>query len=87
MEANSGIPNKNMLICPSVATGPWTPENVWDTGFLNQYSDHLYALAVEQYVVVFFHSVFLLSSSSCTFNLSVIPTTTVQPNSPSTVPS
>jgi hypothetical protein len=25
MEAATGIPNKNMLICPSVATGPWTP--------------------------------------------------------------
>ena len=48
MEADSGIPNKNMLICPSVATGPWTPEQVWDTGFMNTYSDYLYALAVEQ---------------------------------------
>ena len=48
MEADSGIPNKNMLIGPSVATGPWTPELVWDTGFINTYSSYLFALAVEQ---------------------------------------
>jgi hypothetical protein len=48
MEADSGIPNKNMLICPSVATGPWTPEQVWNTGFIDTYSDYLTALAVEQ---------------------------------------
>ena len=48
MESDSGIPNKNMLICPSVATGAWTPENVWDTGFINTYSSYLSALAVEQ---------------------------------------
>ena len=48
MEANDGIPNKNMLICPSVATGPWTPEQVWDTGFLDVYSSYLSGLAVEQ---------------------------------------
>ena len=48
MEADSGIPNKNMLICPSVATGAWIPEQVWDTGFLNTYGQYLTALAVEQ---------------------------------------
>ena len=52
MEADSGIPNKNMLICPSVATGAWTPELVWDTGFINTYGSYLTALAVEQYVSV-----------------------------------
>ena len=48
MGANSGITNKNMLIAPSVATGPWTPEQVWDTGFINNYKDHLFCLSVEQ---------------------------------------
>jgi hypothetical protein len=48
MEADSGIPNKSMLICPSVSTGPWTPEQVWDTGFINDYRDYLTALSVEQ---------------------------------------
>ena len=48
MNNDSRIPNKNMLIAPSVATGPWTPEQVWDTGFINAYNDHLYCLAVEQ---------------------------------------
>ena len=48
MEVNPNIPNKNMLIAPSVATGNWTPEMVWDTGFIQQYSDHLFCLSVEQ---------------------------------------
>ena len=48
MEANSNIPNKNMLICPSVATGAWTPEQVWDTGFINTFNNYISAFAVEQ---------------------------------------
>ncbi|THG97424.1 hypothetical protein EW026_g4567 [Hermanssonia centrifuga] len=43
------IPVRNNLIAPSVATGPWTPESVWDTGFVGVYSDSLGALAVEHY--------------------------------------
>jgi hypothetical protein len=43
------ILNKNMLIGPSVATsGTWTPEQVWDTGFIDRFKDNLYALSVEQ---------------------------------------
>ena len=34
MEAYSGILNKNKLIYPSVATGEWTAEQVWNTGFI-----------------------------------------------------
>lgn len=45
---DSNIPVKNMLIGPSVATGAWTPEMVWDTGFIPAYTDSLSALAVEQ---------------------------------------
>lgn len=48
MNADSRILNKNMLIGPSVATGHWTPEQVWDTGFIDTYKDHLYCLSVEQ---------------------------------------
>ena len=48
MDDNSRIPNKNMLIAPSVSTGPWTPEQVWDTGFIDRFNDRLYCLAVEQ---------------------------------------
>jgi hypothetical protein len=49
MEADTGIPNKNMLICPSVAADPWSPEQVWDTGFIDTYhSSYLSPLAVEQ---------------------------------------
>ena len=86
MEADSGIPNKNMLIGPSVATGPWTPELVWDTGFINTYSDYLFALAVEQYVIPFPWQRLLIYTLPLPPS-SVTPTTTVQPNMPSTVPS
>jgi hypothetical protein len=49
MESNTfTIPNKNMLICPSVSTGPWSPEDIWNTGLIEDYGDNLYALAVEQ---------------------------------------
>lgn len=44
------IPVRNDLIGPSVASGPWKPEDVWNTGFITTYADALGALAVEQYV-------------------------------------
>ncbi|CDO77499.1 Glycoside Hydrolase Family 79 protein [Trametes cinnabarina] len=37
------------LIGPSVATGDWRPEDVWNTGFIQAYSDSLAALTVERY--------------------------------------
>lgn len=43
------IPVRNNLIAPSVS-GTWTPEMVWDTGFIPAYTNELGALAVEQYV-------------------------------------
>jgi len=49
MDQNPLILNKKMLIGPSVATsGTWTPEQVWDTGFIDRFKDRLYALSVEQ---------------------------------------
>ncbi|EIN05136.1 hypothetical protein PUNSTDRAFT_107422 [Punctularia strigosozonata HHB-11173 SS5] len=42
-------PVRNNLIAPSIATGDWTPEMVWDTGFIPSYTDSLGALAVEHY--------------------------------------
>ena len=43
------IPNRNgVLIGPSVATGPWRPEDVWNTGFIPAYQNSLGALSVEQ---------------------------------------
>ncbi|KAI0073210.1 hypothetical protein K474DRAFT_1666888 [Panus rudis PR-1116 ss-1] len=46
---DENIPIRNNLIAPSVATGAWTPEMVWDTGFIPAYTNQLGALAVEQY--------------------------------------
>lgn len=49
MNNNPLILNKNMLIGPSVASsGTWTPEQVWDTGFIDRFKDNFYALSVEQ---------------------------------------
>ena len=45
---DSNIPVKNNLIGPSVATGAWTPEMVWDTGFIPAYTNSLSALSVKQ---------------------------------------
>ena len=51
IDNDANIPVKNNLIGPSVATGAWTPEMVWNTGFISSYSSSLAALAVEQQVL------------------------------------
>ncbi|RDB17642.1 Beta-glucuronidase [Hypsizygus marmoreus] len=43
------IPRKNMLIGPSLASAAWTLEQVWDTGYINAYSDSLSILTIENY--------------------------------------
>ncbi|PPQ65022.1 hypothetical protein CVT24_008170 [Panaeolus cyanescens] len=48
VNADTNIPKKNLLIGPNLS-GTWTPEMIWDTGFIDQYSDSLGALAVEHY--------------------------------------
>ena len=63
-----------MLICPGVATGERTPEQVWDTGFMVIFKP----LWPSNSKLYSFH--FPLSTASY-FLPSVIPTTTVQPNS------
>lgn len=47
--ADNQIPVRNNLIAPSVANAFWTPENVFDTGFVAAYTDQLNAIAVEHY--------------------------------------
>ncbi|KAF9458509.1 glycoside hydrolase family 79 protein [Collybia nuda] len=50
MDANSNIPVKNMLIGPSLASGPWMPEKVLvDTPYLESFADKLYAITMENY--------------------------------------
>ncbi|KAJ7359116.1 glycoside hydrolase family 79 protein [Mycena albidolilacea] len=48
LAANTNVPVKNNLIGPSVS-GTWSPEQVWDTGFLTDYTASLSALSVEHY--------------------------------------
>ncbi len=45
--SNDQVPIKNNLIAPSVTSG-WTPEQVWDTGFMDAYGQYLNALTVER---------------------------------------
>ncbi|KAJ6612683.1 glycoside hydrolase family 79 protein [Mycena sp. CBHHK59/15] len=46
--ADANIPVKNTLIGPSVS-GTWTPEDVFNTGFISDYANSLSALSVEHY--------------------------------------
>ncbi|KAF5371017.1 hypothetical protein D9615_010017 [Tricholomella constricta] len=49
MDANPNIPIKNMLIGPSLASGPWTPEMMWETDFIPAFKDSLVAITMEHY--------------------------------------
>jgi len=48
VENDPNIPTKNNLIAPNIA-GTWTPESVWDTGFIPSFTNNVGALAVEHY--------------------------------------
>ncbi|KAF9450508.1 glycoside hydrolase family 79 protein [Macrolepiota fuliginosa MF-IS2] len=52
VQAMSSDPNEaenmNILIGPNIAT-EWTPEQVWNTGFVDRFSSNLAFLAVERY--------------------------------------
>lgn len=50
IEDNPRIPNKSMLIGPSLASGPWEPKLVWDTNYIPAFSKNLHAITMEQYV-------------------------------------
>jgi hypothetical protein len=52
MASDDKVLVKNKLMGPSLATGDWTPEMLWDTGFtVPTYTNSLYALAMEQCVI------------------------------------
>ncbi|KDQ23855.1 glycoside hydrolase family 79 protein [Pleurotus ostreatus PC15] len=40
---------RSLLIGPNLAMGDWTPEQIWDTGFVDQFNDNLQYLAMEKY--------------------------------------
>jgi len=50
MAGDQHISNRGLLIGPNINTGDWTPEMVWNTGFVDSYSPNLAYLAVEQYI-------------------------------------
>ncbi|KAH9916667.1 glycoside hydrolase family 79 protein [Amylocystis lapponica] len=49
MEADSNIATSNNLIGPNITTGDWTPEDVWNIGFVSAYTNNLSMLTVEHY--------------------------------------
>ncbi|KAG6810056.1 hypothetical protein H0H92_013528 [Tricholoma furcatifolium] len=49
MNNDPNILNRNMLIAPNIATGDWHPEDVWNTGFVDQVGANMAYLAVENY--------------------------------------
>jgi hypothetical protein len=49
-ENDANVPSKNTMIGPSLALANWDLEQVWDTGFLTDYQEQLYALSVERLV-------------------------------------
>ena len=46
-KADTSAPVKNRLIAPSISTG-WTLDQVWDTNFVDAYTDVLSMISVEQ---------------------------------------
>jgi hypothetical protein len=48
VDADSRIPVKNNLVGPSIGSGPWSPEQVWQTGFIDKFKDRLRALTVQK---------------------------------------
>ncbi|KAF9529145.1 hypothetical protein CPB83DRAFT_853311 [Crepidotus variabilis] len=48
MDANQNIIRQDLLIGPSIQN-IWTPEQVWDTGFVDAFSPNLAYLSVERY--------------------------------------
>ena len=47
IQSDPKIPINNNLIGPSVS-GTWSPEQVWDTGYIQRFAANLGALCVEQ---------------------------------------
>ena len=51
---DANVPQKKTMIGPSLALAnpeSWTLEDTWNTGFLPNYVDSLYALSVERWVL------------------------------------
>ncbi|KAG6850008.1 hypothetical protein C0991_010843, partial [Blastosporella zonata] len=49
IQDNPKVPVKNMLIGPSLASGPWLPDRLWPTGYLDRFKDVLKIISMEHY--------------------------------------
>lgn len=50
INSDTNIARKNIIIGPSVSTSQWTPEDVFNTGYIQAFADNLGALSVEKCV-------------------------------------
>ncbi|KAG6856827.1 hypothetical protein H0H87_000304 [Tephrocybe sp. NHM501043] len=49
IQNNPNVPVKNMLIGPSLASGPWEPDRLWPTGYLDKFKDVLKIITMQHY--------------------------------------
>ncbi|KAF5319596.1 hypothetical protein D9619_008683 [Psilocybe cf. subviscida] len=49
IDADARIPVKNNLVGPSITSAAWSPEQVWQTGFIDKFKSRLRALTVQKY--------------------------------------
>ena len=45
---DANVPQKEVMIGPNLALANWALEDVWNTPFLTDYANNLYALSVER---------------------------------------
>lgn len=48
MDDESFARTRQLLIAPSIASADWQPEDVWNTGLVEAFSENLAYLAVER---------------------------------------
>lgn len=48
IDADPRIPVKNNLVGPSITSAAWSPEQVWQTGFIDKFKSRLRALTVQK---------------------------------------
>ena len=48
---DASIPRKNIIVGPSVSTALWTPEDVFNTGYISAFTNNLGFISVEKWVL------------------------------------
>ena len=48
---DASIPRKNIIVGPSISTALWTPEDVFNTGYISAFTNNLGFISVEKWVL------------------------------------